>query len=213
MLPKAYAAEITKRGLKPVVNPQITPISLEDGKNWQFEVQTAEAPKIELGNYQEVVKSAKSATAIWTPSQDQKPKEETEDEKLRKIFTALLEKYQVQIPELMVRTEVNRSLSKFLEQLERMRVPLEDYLKSVNKTTDQLREEYAMSALTSLQLEFILAAIANKEGITATTKDIDEILATLPDEDIKRANNTPAQRMNIGAGLIKKKTVAHILSL
>jgi FKBP-type peptidyl-prolyl cis-trans isomerase (trigger factor) len=214
MLPQVYTAEVLKRGIKPVINPQITPISLEEGKTWEFEVQTAEAPKIELGDYQDVVRGAKAAASILIPGKDvEKTEKETDEDKLRKIFGALLEKYQVRIPELLIREEVNRSLSRFLQQLERMHIPLDEYLKSVNKTADQLREEYAMSALTSLQLEFLLAEIAKAAKITASDKEVDDVIASLPNEDIKRANSTPQQRLNIGAGLVKQKTIAHLLSL
>ncbi len=213
MLPEVYTAEVIKRGIKPIVNPQITPISLEEGKTWEFEVQTAEAPKIELGAYQDTVRGAKAAASIILPGKEATPDQNSDEDKLRKIFGALLDKYLVKIPELLIREEVNRSLSRFLQQLDRMHVPLDEYLKSVNKTPDQLREEYAMSSLTSLQLEFLLAEIAKAETITATNKEIDEVIANLPNEDLKRVNNTPQQRLNIAAGLVKQKTIAHLLSL
>lgn len=213
ILPKLYADEVTQKALKPIAAPHIHPISLEEGKDWVFEVETAEAPQVSLDDYVETVKAVKAKNSLWTPGKDPKAPQPTEEEKLKTIFSALLEKIHVTIPEILVREDVNTTLSGLVRQLEKMHIPVEDYLKSVNKTADQLRQEYAMSSLTTLQLEFIIAAIARAEKITAEEKEVDAVIASLPDDAIRTANDTPHQRENIRANLIKRKTVERLLAL
>ncbi len=213
ILPPLYAQEIKKRGLKPVASPHVHPISLEENKEWSFEVETAEAPKVELGNYKDIVKTTKTKGTIWTPGKDEKQAAPTEEDKLKTVFGALLESIRVAVPEILVQEEVNSMLSRLVQQLEKLHVTLDDYLKSVKKTAEELRQEYTMSALTTLQLEFIIAAIATSENIAVEEKEIDDIIQALPDENIRKANNTPHQRMMIRANLVKRKTIDTLLAL
>jgi len=210
----AYAEEVQKKGYKPIVEPQVHPKSLEENKDWVFEIETAEMPKVTLDNYQEAVRGAKAKDAIWTPGKDEKKAEEqSEESKLKVIFQALLETSTVQIPELLVRAEVHRALSRLVSQLDRLHIPLDDYLKSVKKTTDELRQEYAVSSLTQLQLEFILGEIAKQEKVDVSEKDIDGMIAAIPDEQIRKTAQTPSERMYIKSTLLRRKTIERLLAL
>ena len=217
VLPKLYSAAVHEKKLQPIVAPHIHPISLDENKDWVFEVETAEAPEMKLGDYKDAVKTVRAKNALWTPGKDlgkdQKGEQPSEEERLKQIFGALLEHIHVVVPEILIRDEVNQSLSQLVRQLEKMRIPLEDYLTSVSKTADQLRQEYAMSSLATLQLEFIISTIAAQENIGVEEKQVDEVIQALPDENIRKANNTPQQRNNIKANLIKRKTVDYLLAL
>lgn len=59
VLPAAYAKGIEDNKLKPVVQPEIKPISLEWEKDWQLEVTTAEQPELELKNYNKVISATR----------------------------------------------------------------------------------------------------------------------------------------------------------
>lgn len=215
VLQKAYGDEVKKRNLRPVVDPQIKPAKMEEGKPWTFEVETAEAPDVELGDYKDIIKSAKAKGTIWTPEKGD-PKDQkapTEDERLRTIFSALLEKIHVTIPELLLRSEVNAALSRLVNRLESMHITLEDYLKSNGKTMEQLRQEYAMSTLATLQLEFILNAIARAENVRVDEKEIDEVIEKIEDPEMKKLGKNPYQRLQVHVALSKRKTVDFLLLL
>lgn len=214
VLGPAYSEEVQKKGYKPVVEPQVHPKSLEENKEWVFEIETAEIPMVTLGDYQGAVRGAKAKDAIWTPGKDEKkPEEQSEETKLKLIFQALLETSIVQVPELLVRAEVHRALSRLVGQLDRLHIPLDDYLKSVNKTSDELRQEYAVSSLTQLQLEFILGEIARQEKIDISEKDIDGMIAAIPDEQIRKTAQTPSERLYIKSTLLRRKTIERLLAL
>ena len=159
----------------------------------------------------------KVKNAIWTPGNDEKkseePAEKTEDQKLRAIFHALLEKITIRVPELLIREEVNYSLSRLLQQLDRLHVTLDDYLKSVQKTADQLRQDFAVNGLTTLQIEFILTEIAKDQKLEVSEKEIDEVIAAIPDENVRKANQTSRQRALIASTLLRQKTVEWLLTL
>ena len=209
VMPHAYADAVQKNGLKPVVSPQFQPKSMEEGKDWVFTAITAEMPKIELGNYKDAIRSKRASDSIWTPGKgDPKDqKQPSQDEKMRVMLGAVLESSKAIIPEIMIREETNHAMSRLIEQLERVHISLEDYLKSTGKTSEQLRQEYAINSLMTLQVEFILAEIARVEKINVEEKEIDAIFASIPDEKVRQANNTPEQRARILTSLRRQKTV------
>jgi len=214
VLSPAYTEIIQKKSYKPITEPHIHPTSMDENKDWVFEVEIAEYPEVKLGNYLDIVKTIKAKNTIWTPGKDkEKAEEKTDDQKLREIFHALLEKITVRIPELLIREEVNHSLSRLLQQLDRLHVTLDDYLKSVQKTADQLRQDFAVNGLTTLQVEFILTEIARDQKLEVHEKEIDEVVAAILDENVRKANQTPRQRSLIASTLLRQKTVGWLLTL
>lgn len=214
VLSPAYAEEVRTKGYKPIVEPHVHPKAMEENKDWVFEIETAEYPEIKLGDYKEAVKSAKAKSSIIVPGKDEKkPEVNPEEAQLRTIFQALLEQNQVRVPEMMLHEEVNRSLSRLLQQLERLHVSLEDYLKSIQKTGEQLRQEFALNGLTTLQLEFILTEIAKAEKLEVSTQEIDAIIATIPDEKIRAASQSPYQRAVVASTLLRRKTIEWLQKL
>ncbi len=217
VLSPVYAEAIQKKNYKPITEPHIHPTSMDENKDWVFEVEIAEYPEVKLGSYLDVIKAVKTKNAIWTPGKDEEkaeePEEKTEDQKLRAIFHALLEKIIVRVPELLIREEVNHSLSRLLQQLDRLHVTLDDYLKSIQKTADQLRQDFAVNGLTTLQIEFILTEIAKDQKLEVSEKEIDEVITAIPDEVARKANRTPRQRALIATTLLRQKTVAWLLKI
>jgi len=215
ILPETYAEELKKTGAKPIAYPHFSVKSAEEGKEWVVEAEIAEAPEVVLGDYKKITKQALSKGKIWLPGKDTKDdkKAPTDEEKLRSIFQALLEKIKIKIPELLIQEGVNRSLSQLVDQLERLHIPLQDYLNSVKKTAEQIRTEYATQALATLQLDFLLETIAAEEKLGVSDKEISEVLASIPDEKIRKANDTPQQKARIESSLKRQKTLQFLLSL
>lgn len=217
VLSPAYTETIQQKNYKPITEPHIHPTSMDENKDWVFEVEIAEYPEVKLGGYLDIIKAVKTKHTIWTPGKDEKkaeePKERTEDQRLREIFHALLEKITVRVPELLIREEVNHSLSRLLQQLDRLHVTLDDYLKSIQKTADQLRQDFAVNGLTTLQVEFILTEIAKDQKLEVSKKEIDEVITAIPDENVRKANQTPHRRALVASTLLRQKTVGWLLTL
>lgn len=215
VLSPAYTEAIKEKNYKPITEPHIHPTSMDENKDWVFEVEIAEYPEVKLGSYLDIIKAIKAKNAVLTPGKNEKKakgtEEKTEDQRLREIFHALLEKITIRVPELLIREEVNHSLSRLLQQLDRLHVTLDDYLKSIQKTADQLRQDFAMNGLTALQVEFILTEIAKDQKLEVSEKDIDGVITAIPDENVRKANQTPRRRALIASTLLRQKTVEWLL--
>lgn len=137
-----------------------------------------------------------------------------DDIKVRHIFRHLVEQVNPQIAELLVRREADRELRKLLEQIDQLKLSVENYLRSRNMNADQLRLEYISSAATSLQLEFTLAEIGKVEKITAEDKEVDETLERVFGDKLtdEQRQNTE-YRSYMYSTLVKQKIAKHLLSL
>ena len=213
ILSPAYSHELKKQNIHPIVEPHVHAKSMEEGKDWVFEIETAEVPTVTISDYKDAVKSANAKQTIILPGKELKKDADPEEEKIKVVFQALLETTKLKIPELLIRYEVNRSISKMMEQLDRIKIPFEDYLKSVNKKIEDVRQEYALQALTSLQLEFVLNEIAKQEKLEVGDAEIDAIIATFPDEKLRKSGQNASQRAYIGSTLLRRKTVEMLLAL
>jgi FKBP-type peptidyl-prolyl cis-trans isomerase (trigger factor) len=213
ILPQVYLEAVKEHQLKPIVNPQVSVNSLAEGKEWQIKAVACELPKVELANYQEEVRKALAAEKIWTPGKDKKPAPENESQKMNKIFKALLENVKLKLPEILVQEEVNRMLSRLIDQTARLGLTVEQYLASSGKTQEQIKEEYSQQAQETLKLELILAAIADKEKIEISDDEVEKMIAAIPEEGTKKSFKTPEQKVYIKQLLRKRRVIDNLAKL
>ncbi|MFA6445710.1 MAG: trigger factor [Candidatus Paceibacterota bacterium] len=94
------------------------------------------------------------------------------DKKRVEIAEAIISKTKAEIPEVLVESELNKMESQFSEDVARMGVKMEDYLKHVKKTVTDLRREWTPDSEKRAMLQLVLGAIAEKEKIVAEEKDV-----------------------------------------
>lgn len=216
LIPEVYLEAVKEQKIKPIINPQISVVSLEEKKDWQIKATTCELPKANLKNYKGEIKRTLASEKIWVPGKDkddQKEAEEKESEKIQKIFQALLKTVILKVPELLIQEEVNRMLSRLVDQTGRLGLTVEQYLASIGKTSDQIRQEYRQQAEESIKLELILSAIADQEKITVSDKEVQAMINAAPDENSKKAMKTQAQQAYIHQLLRKRKVIDNLTKL
>jgi len=177
LLPKYYSEAIKEHGVSPIVNPKVTPVTMEEGKDWQFKAVTCEAPEVDLDNYKSKLKAQTAKDKIWVPGKDkgdEKEKEIAQSQKLNQALETLTKTAKVVLPPILLDDEVKRRLAQTLDEVKKLGLTLEDYLRSAGKTIEQLREEQRKRAEETLQLEFIINKIADEENLTVTAEEIDK---------------------------------------
>jgi len=216
LLPELISEEIKKKGLKPIANPKLKPVSMKENQDWNFIVEVIEFPDFKLGDYKKHVKGALQATKIWVPGDDKsKPTTENRqpktdkslsDKRLKKVFDALLDNVSVPVAATLVSEDVNRTLTRLLDQTQKLGVTIDQYLASLGKTSQQLRDEYAKTAEENLKLEFILQKIADEINPTVTDQEVDDLTKTIPTQ-------SASKRTYIKAIIRKRKTIDYLLKL
>lgn len=215
IISEVYVEAIKEHGLKPILNPQIQVISLEEGKDWQIKALTCELPEVKLGKYEEEIRAASAPDKIWVPGKDKKEttKKPTEEEKLAKIFKTLLSCCSLQIPELLVQEEINRMLSRLIDQTARLGLTVEQYLATSGKTIERLKQEYRQQAEESLKLELILSAVAEDKKIKIVETEVDKMIEATPDKEAQKRLNTPEQKAYIRQLLRKRQVIDNLSTL
>jgi len=116
---------------------------------------------------------------------DDKAKSEMEDELIGKIVEAS----SVDIPEPMIESQTNYQIQQLSYQLMYQGMKLEDYLKYIGKTMDDLRADYAEGSKKQVKTRLCIEAMIKAEKIEAGDKDVDKYIA----QQAEGANKTPEE--------------------
>jgi trigger factor len=119
-------------------------------------------------------------------------KENQVREKTRlKIIEKIIDDSTMEMPEILVEVELDKILYRMESDITQMGLKFEDYLKHLNKTTEDLRKEFRMDAEKKAKLALILNEIAKTEKIVAeeadVAKEVAAILEHYKDADPERA--------------------------
>jgi FKBP-type peptidyl-prolyl cis-trans isomerase (trigger factor) len=89
------------------------------------------------------------------------------------IADAIGEKTKIELPDIMIESELNRNEAQFKADIERMGLKIEDYLKHAKKTIEDLRVEWRPHAEKKAKLQLILNSISEKENVHPSKEEID----------------------------------------
>lgn len=208
ILAPAYSDYIIKNKLKPLTNPKINPISIKPDEDWTFEVEIAQKPTVDLGNYKSYIKTALKKAKTTSKTTSQEPKNQPpQDPELIAIFDAILDNVKIDLPKLLVNEEVDHQLSRLIEQIKKLGLTLEQYLTSMKTTAEKLRADYEKTASDNLKLEFSLQEVITKFKIEVSDKEIDDLITQVGDDETQKRLNTPNERANIRYNLSKQKAL------
>lgn len=228
LLPKTYDQTVKQHHLEPIMSPKIQLVSLKEGENWQFKAIACERPEIKLGNYEQLIKGELAKTKIWLPGQrsfsegvtpDKAKKEagkevkQSYDEKLKIVTQTLLNNIKVEIADILIEDEVNRMLTRFLDQVNSLGMTIEQYLHNKGITNSQLRQQYQKQAEDTLKIEFILEKIIENKKITVSPQEINKMIEVTPDEKVRQQLKTPLQMSYLFTILSKRKALDYLIAL
>ncbi|MBU1127260.1 hypothetical protein KKF11_02850, partial [Patescibacteria group bacterium] len=169
--------------------------------------------KVDVKTYKEDLKKELAKDSIWTPDKKKADGQtaNNREEKIDKIFKALTKTQEITVPKPLIEDEVNRMLSRLIDQTSRLGMTAEQYLTSIGKNSETLRKEYEAQAAETIKLELILSAIADLEKIEAKQEDVEKMINTAPDEETRKKLESPQQQIYIKQ-LLRKRTVIDNLS-
>jgi len=215
LLPSYYEEAVKNNNLKPISSPKISLTSASEGKDWEIKVVLAEKPNFSLDNYREQIKSLFKGGEIWTPGKQKtepaKDPKILKDEKIQKIVEWLLKNIKIELSDLLLTDEINRRLAGLIDQTAKLGMTVEQYLSSVGKTSEQIREEYRQQVEEMWKLEFILNEIAEKENVVVEDKNIDEFIQKSQDEQQRK--ELESQRYVLASIIRRQKTLDFLASL
>ena len=96
-----------------------------------------------------------------------------------RALSTLVDQVEVDLPEGLVRAEMDEHLHRFLHRLEDSEITLDDYLRASGIDQQTLIDDLGQQAQLSLRSQLLLEALAEAEGIQVTEDDLSEALRAL----------------------------------
>ena len=100
-------------------------------------------------------------------------KDEAKEKNRIRIADAISDATVIEIPDIMIQSELDRTQAQFETDIEKMNVKLSDYLKHAKKTLEEIRNDWRPHAEKKAKLQLIINAIASAEKIKPDQKEID----------------------------------------
>lgn len=212
MISRIYQEVLAKESLKPIISPKVDLTKAKEGEDWEVKITVAEKPTITLGEYKKVIKEAKENPG--KPSASAKAPADKEEDKnmiMNEVLTALLKEAKIEVSDMVIDEEINHRLTHLMDEIQKLGLTVENYLKSKNLTMDSLKAQFKKETEDTYKLEFLLSEIADKENIKVEKADIDKLFVNIKDDkERKQAEQNSYYYATI---LRKQKTLDYLISL
>ena len=133
-----------------------------------------------------------------------------------KAVRTLRDQIEVDLPDLIVRAEMDTQLHRFVHRLEENELSLEDYFKASGITQEAFVADLQQQAELSLYNRLVLEAVAAEEEIEVTAEDLTHALRNLAamSEDpsaVLKAFQESGQELALAGDIVREKALAAIL--
>jgi trigger factor len=136
------------------------------------------------------------------------------------VIEAVVGLAEVEFPPLLVDMEINRLLDQRLRHWWESGQGLEEYLASINKTEEELREELRPPATKRVVRSLVLDKVAQEEKVESSDAEIDSEIEDMAGgvaekgrEEFTKLMNSPQSRQSIKHYLVRRKTVQRLVEI
>ena len=112
----------------------------------------------------------------------EKKEEEAKIAKENALLDKAVENAEMDVPELMIKSEAKNSVNEFAQRLQQQGLSIEQYMQYTGQTEDDLINAQKEVAEKNIKGRLVLEAIAKAENIEATDDDVTEELQKMADQ-------------------------------
>ncbi|MGD1996663.1 MAG: trigger factor [Anaerolineae bacterium] len=145
---------------------------------------------------------------------------EADEEYSLQVIDALVEGAELKYPPEALEEEVDEFLGQEEERTRRTRrMSLEDYLKAIGKTEEELREELRPRAEQRLQRSLALMSFVEAEGLSVTEEEVERRIAVLSEgegsqaDEIREQLQSEEMRRIVESNLLIEKATARLTAI
>jgi trigger factor len=134
-----------------------------------------------------------------------------------RALSTLVEQVEVEIPEALVRSEMDEQLHRFVHRLEDNELTLDDYFSASGIDQDVFLEDLRQQAELSLRNQLVLEAVAKDSGIEVTPEDVTSVLTELASRSgdpmaYLNAFRQSGQELALAGDILRNRALDAILS-
>ena len=192
------------------------------GKDATFKVKLHEIKKKELpelddefakdvSEFDTLDELKKSIKEKLTKNNEQKAKYETEDAAIK----AVCEDSKLDVPSGMIELEIDNMLKDFEQRLAYQGLNLEQYLKMLGKTEEEIRKEYEPQAIEAIKSRLVLEAVIKAEKIEASEEEVKakmEEMAKSYGKDVEELSKNENLKNYLEDGIKSEKALEFIVA-
>lgn len=136
-----------------------------------------------------------------------------------RVIEAVVDLIELEFPPILVEMEIDRLLNQQSRNLQMGGKDLEQYLRSINKTEEELREELRPLATKRVTRSLVLGKVAEEEKIEVSNSEIDEEIENMTKtaaenkDELQKFLNTPQSKESIKQLLITRKTIQRLVEI
>jgi trigger factor len=129
----------------------------------------------------------------------------------------LVDQVEVDLPEALVREEMDDVLHRFVHRLETQGITLDDYFSVTQVPREDFLEDLRLQADRSIRTRLLLEAIARKEGFEVSSDEISAVIESVaagsqkPDQ-VRRALRSDPQEKSLSGDILRNKALAAIIA-
>jgi len=136
-----------------------------------------------------------------------------------RVIEAVVDLAEVEFPPILVETEVDRLINQQSRRWQMSGEGLEEYLKSVNKTEEELREELRPVATKMVIRSLVLGKVVEEEKIEVSNSEIEAEIENMTKSaggtksGLQKTLDTPQARESIKQLLVSRKAVQRLVEM
>ncbi len=137
-----------------------------------------------------------------------------------RVINTTVEQSKVEYPPVLIDLEINRIINDQARQLQVTGQSMENYLRSINKTPEQLQEDLRPIAIRNINASLALSKISQEEKIEVTEDEIkngiNNMVRGIGDdkkEEMIKLLDTPQNRQSITQSIKTRKTIERLTDI
>ncbi|HSR46357.1 MAG TPA: trigger factor [Anaerolineales bacterium] len=192
--------------------------------DFHFEIQAVKSRQVpdwsddlvrNLGDFEDLT----DLRAKVRKSLEERSLAQADDEYAEKVIQQVVDGSRLEYPPVLLRQEIDDTLTDLDRRLKEQRLTLADYLRIEKKSEDDIRAELEPQARRRLGRALVLGRVVEAEGLEVGDEDIDGALdrlsASMSDQSqqVRKALDQPAGRRRIALDLLTDKAVARLVQI
>lgn len=196
-LQKIYPEILRENKIDAIGRPTITLTKLTTGNPLGFKIKTAVKPSFTLSNYKKIAKEICSQPLEEIQISDKEIEElakahpnetkenlganlkqfkerQAREKKRLKIAEGIIADTTIELPKVLVETELDKMAEEMKAQISQMGLKFEDYLKHIKKEVSDLKKDWHNEAEKRLKIGLVLAEIAKEEKLAPELAEVEK---------------------------------------
>lgn len=217
MIPGIYNDAVKMDNLRPFISPKIELKSAKENEDWIIELSIALEPSVKIPDYKKIVEEVRGNSKkddIWVPGKDATEDAdakgvEKKEKFLNNVLKKLMDDTKIEMSQMLIDEEVKIRLSRLVDDVRKIGLTIEAYLKSRDTSQEKLQEELVQDIMNTYKLEYALNQIGDAENISVEKSDVDALLEGIkdPQERAKAEQNSYVYTM-----MLRKQKIIDFLS-